>query len=200
VDILINNAGYAIFGAVEDISIVEARRQFEVNLFGLGSLTQKVLPYMRSKRAGTIINVTSMVGKIYSPLSAWYIATKHALEGWSDCLRVELSPFDIKVVIVEPGITKTGFGEVATPPFSARSAGSNYALMAGKMAASINETYSTNGKGSSPVIVSDAIVKAIKAKRPRTRYSAGYLAKPLIFMRWLLPDRLFDKLLLSQLK
>ena len=99
IDVLFNNAGYAIYGAVEDITIDEARRQFEVNIFGLASLTQKVLPYMRAKRSGTIINTSSIGGKIYSPLGAWYHATKHALEGWSDCLRLEVKQFNIDVVI-----------------------------------------------------------------------------------------------------
>ena len=93
VDVLVNNAGYAIYGPIEAITIDEARRQFEVNIFGVARLTQLVLPYMRAQKAGKIINVSSVGGKIYSPLGAWYHATKHALEGWSDCLRLELKQF-----------------------------------------------------------------------------------------------------------
>ena len=92
---LINNAGYSVYGAVEDVSQKDARRQFEVNLFGLAFLTQKVLPSMRENQSGHIINVTSVGGKIYAPLGAWYHASKHAVEGWSDCLRVEVEQFSI---------------------------------------------------------------------------------------------------------
>ncbi|PAM93753.1 short-chain dehydrogenase/reductase [Flavobacterium sp. IR1] len=200
IDILINNAGYAVFGAVEDSTLEDARKQFEVNFFGLANLTQKVLPYMRSRGKGTIINVSSVVGKLYSPLSGWYVATKYALEGWSDCLRIELSPFNIKVIIIQPGIIKTEFIDIASPSLAAHAVKSDYALMAKKMADSINNSNSLNGKASNPIIVSNIIAKAIKAKRPQTRYTIGYLAKPLLFVRWLLPDRFFDKLMLSQFK
>ena len=90
IDVLINNAGYAIYGAVEDTTIEDARRQFEVNFFWLAAITKEVLPLMRKQQSCKIINITSMGGKIYTPLSAWYQATKHALEGWSDCLRIEV--------------------------------------------------------------------------------------------------------------
>jgi NADP-dependent 3-hydroxy acid dehydrogenase YdfG len=105
IDVLINNAGYAIYGAVEDTTIEDAKRQFDVNIFGLASITQKVLPTMRKNKKGKIINVSSMGGKMYTPLGAWYHATKHALEGWSDCLRLELKEFGIDVVIIEPGLS-----------------------------------------------------------------------------------------------
>ena len=112
IDVLVNNAGYAIWGAVEDVSYEDAKRQFEVNLFGLAEVTKAVLPIMRVKKRGKIINITSIGGKIYSPLGAWYHATKHALEGWSDCLRLEVEEFGIDVVIIEPGAIRTEFGEV----------------------------------------------------------------------------------------
>ena len=107
IDVLVNNAGYAIYGAMEDTSIEDARRQFEVNLFGLARITQLVLPSMRNEKSGTIINMSSMGGKIYIPFGSWYHGTKHALEGWSDCMRTELKDFGIKVVIIEPGGIKT---------------------------------------------------------------------------------------------
>ena len=114
VDILINNAGFGMYGAMEDTSIDDARYQFEVNLFGLARLTQLVLPYMRAQRSGTIVNVSSMGGKVYTPLGSWYHATKHALEGWSDCLRLELAAFNINVVVIQPGAIQTEFGDVMT--------------------------------------------------------------------------------------
>ena len=98
IDVLINNAGFGMYGSMEESSIADARYQFEVNLFGLARLTQLALPYMRQKGAGTIVNISSMGGKMYTPLGSWYHATKHALEGWSDCLRIELASFGIKVI------------------------------------------------------------------------------------------------------
>jgi short-subunit dehydrogenase len=114
VDVLVNNAGFGLYGPVEEIGIDEARYQFEVNVFGAARLTQLLLPAMRARRSGYIINITSIGGKIYTPLGAWYHATKHALEGWSDCLRLEVAEFGIKVVIVEPGLIETGFGDVVS--------------------------------------------------------------------------------------
>jgi NADP-dependent 3-hydroxy acid dehydrogenase YdfG len=103
IDILVNNAGYGSYGALEDVPLSEARSQFEVNVFGASRLTQLVLLQMRQQRSGTIVNITSMGGKIYTPLGSWYHATKFALEAISDCLRMELKPFNINVVVIEPG-------------------------------------------------------------------------------------------------
>ena len=113
IDVLVNNAGYSTPGPVEEVPIAEAKRNFDVNLFGLARLTQEVLPYMRKAKSGSIVNVSSVVGKTYFPFGAWYIATKHALEGWSDTLRLELHPFNIKVAIIEPGAIRTEFMDVA---------------------------------------------------------------------------------------
>lgn len=126
IDVLWNNAGYAIYGSVEDVSIEEARKQFEVNLFGLADLTKEVIPVMRNQKSGLIINTSSIGGKIYSPLGAWYHATKHALEGWSDCLRLELQQFNINVVILEPGAIITEFFDVMLQPMIERSKGGPY--------------------------------------------------------------------------
>jgi len=126
IDVLINNAGFAVYGAVEQVALDEARRQFEVNLFGLASLTQKILPQMRQLQAGHIINISSIGGKVYTPLGAWYHATKHALEGWSDSLRVEVADFGIKVSIIEPGAIETEFSDVMTEPMVALSEGGPY--------------------------------------------------------------------------
>ena len=112
IDVLFNNAGYGSYGAVEDVPIADARRQFEVNLFGLSRLTQLVLPYMRQQSSGKIINTSSAGGKIYTLLGAWYHAAKHALEGYSDCLRVEVKPFGIDVIVIEPGATESEWAEV----------------------------------------------------------------------------------------
>jgi short-subunit dehydrogenase len=194
VDVLVNNAGYGMYGAVEDATIEEARRQFEVNIFGLAHLTQLVLPYMREQRAGKIINISSMGGKIYTPLGAWYHATKHALEGWSDCLRLELAPFSIDVIIIEPGMIETEFGEVMTAGMMEKSGTSAYSDLAKKLAKAATNG---NGRGSHPSVIAQVISKAVKSRKPKTRYAAGNMAKPLIFLRKVLSDRIFDKLILS---
>ena len=190
IDILINNAGFGLYGAMEDIPLDEARYQFEVNLFGLARLTQLALPYMRAQRAGTIVNISSVGGKIYTPLGSWYHATKHALEGWSDSLRLELKPFDIHVVIVEPGLISTEFSDVLAGPMGQHSADGPYREMVQAVASAAG-----GGNGlsySPPAVIAATISQALKARRPRTRYAAGSMAKPLILARRLLSDRLFD--------
>jgi short-subunit dehydrogenase len=200
IDILINNAGYAIYGAVEDTSMEDARRQFEVNIFGLARLTQLVLPHMREQKSGKIINISSMGGKIYTPLGAWYHATKHALEGWSDALRLEVKQFNIDVVIVEPGAIATEFGDVMLEPMLSRSGEGPYSHIAQSMANATRSSYEKKGASSPPSVIANVISKAIEAKRPRTRYVAGKMAKPLMFIRKHLSDRAFDRIMLSQVK
>ena len=198
VDVLINNAGYGMYGAMEDVTIEDARRQFEVNLFGLANLTKSVLPGMRAKKSGKIINISSMGGKIYTPLGAWYHATKHALEGWSDCLRLELSPFNIDVVIVEPGVIKTEFGDVMLAPMMERSGNSAYGEIAHKLEQRMKESYE-QGFASDPEVIAKVVSQAVKAKKPKTRYAAGQFAKPLMFLRKWLSDRAFDKIIRASL-
>ena len=126
VDLLVNNAGYGSYGAVEDVPIDEARRQFEVNVFGLARLTQLVTPHMRAQTSGRIINVSSIGGKFYEPLGAWYHATKFAVEGFSDSLRLELAPYGIRVVIIEPGPILTEWNEIARDSLVETSRGTAY--------------------------------------------------------------------------
>lgn len=199
IDVLINNAGYAIYGSVEETTIEDARRQFEVNIFGLGRLTQLVLPQMRKQKSGKIINISSMGGKMYTPLGAWYHATKHALEGWSDCLRIELKEFNIDVVLIEPGIITTEFGDVMISPMVKRSGSGPYAKIASAMAKASQASYKKGG-GSDPSVIANVISKAIATSKPKTRYVAGKMAKPMIWLRTYLGDRLFDKIIMSQVK
>jgi len=198
VDVLINNAGFGMYGSVEETSIADARYQFEVNLFGMARLTQLLLPAMRRRGAGKIINLSSMGGKIYTPLGAWYHATKHAIEGWSDCLRIELAPLGIDVVIIEPGIIATEFGNVMLDPMLKRSGHGPYRALAQGMAKGTRDSYGRPGAASPPSVVVDAIVKAITASRPQTRYAVGKLARPMILLRKFLGDRIFDKAIMSQ--
>ena len=122
IDVLINNAGYGSYGAVEDVPMEEARRQVEVNLFGLAEMTRLVLPHMRAQASSTIVNMSSMGGTIYFPLGAWYHATKHAVEAFSDCLRLEVSRFAVDVVIITPGAIDTGFNAIVRDQVLAASA------------------------------------------------------------------------------
>jgi NAD(P)-dependent dehydrogenase (short-subunit alcohol dehydrogenase family) len=197
VDVLVNNAGFGLYGPVEEIGIDEARYQFEVNLFGAARLTQLLLPAMRAKGSGHIVNITSMGGKMYSILGAWYHATKHALEGWSDCLRLEVAEFGIKVVIIEPGVIETGFGDAASDSITKRSASGPYGRLVKMVAMSIKKTYG-QGTGSSPDLIADVVSRAVKDSNPSTRYAAGKFAKMLIRMRVWLGDRVFDRIILSQ--
>ncbi|RUW72268.1 MULTISPECIES: oxidoreductase [unclassified Mesorhizobium] len=199
VDVLVNNAGFGLYGPVEDIGIDEARYQFEVNVFGPARLTQLLLPAMRRKKAGTIVNITSMGGKIYTLLGAWYHATKHALEGWSDSLRLELAPFGIKVVVVEPGLIETGFGDVVADGLLKRSGTSAYAEVAQMVAKTTKASYG-HGRGSDPTVIADVVSTAVRSTRPRTRYAAGKYARMMIGVRKWLGDRMFDRLILSQMR
>ncbi|PIQ29161.1 short-chain dehydrogenase/reductase [bacterium (Candidatus Blackallbacteria) CG17_big_fil_post_rev_8_21_14_2_50_48_46] len=200
IDVLINNAGYGSYGSVEETSIEEAKRQFEVNNFGLARLTQAVIPHMRKQGAGRIINISSMGGKIYFPLGAWYHASKHALEGWSDCLRIELKPFGIDVVIIEPGVIATEFGEVMSEPLLERSGQGPYAKMAKTMAKMTQESYQKPNAASPAHLIAETIAQAIQAKRPKTRYVAGKMARPMILLRKIFGDRIYDQALFGMLK
>ncbi|GAB5551983.1 MAG: oxidoreductase [Saprospiraceae bacterium] len=200
IDTLINNAGYAIYGSVEETSIEDARRQFEVNIFGLARMTQLVLPHMREKSSGQIINVSSMGGRIYMPLGAWYHGTKHALEGWSDCLRLEVKPFGIDVVVIRPGAIATEFGEVMLEPMLKRSGDGPYKKITQSMAKSIRDSYEKENASSPPSVIANTISKAVNASKPKTRYTAGKLAKPLVFVRNYLGDRIYDWAINSQFK
>lgn len=196
IDVLINNAGYAIYGAMQDTTIEDARRQFEVNLFGLARITQLVLPHMREKKTGTIINMSSMGGKMYIPFGSWYHGTKHALEGWSDCLRTELKQFGIKVVIVEPGGIKTEFDDVMLQPMIDRSGDGPYAELTKKVVKGVKDTYHGT-RASHPSVIANCISMAVNSNKPKTRYRAGYMAKPAVFIRTFLGDNVWDWLVMK---
>jgi NAD(P)-dependent dehydrogenase (short-subunit alcohol dehydrogenase family) len=189
IDVLVNNAGYGSYGALEDVPLSEARYQFEVNVFGLARLIQLVLPHMRRQGSGRIINISSIGGKIYEPLGGWYHAAKFAVEGLSDSLRVELRPFGIDVVIIEPGAIRTEWGAISAQKLRQASTGTAYQKQAATMAA-VLESFSA--LASPPSVIADTIARAVTAGRPRTRYVAGRGARAAITARQLLPDRAFD--------
>ncbi|MGX4202143.1 oxidoreductase [Bacillus velezensis] len=196
IDVLFNNAGYGSYGAVEDVPLDEAKRQFEVNLFGLSRLTQLVLPHMREQRSGKIINNSSMGGKVYTPLGAWYHATKHALEGYSDCLRFEVAQFGIDVVIIEPGSIESEWNDITLENVQKTSGHTAYA----KMTKAFVDMSKRSPKSTSPKVIAEIVLRAIESKKPRTRYVAGQFAKPLITLRKLVSDRMFDGILYRMFK
>lgn len=197
VDILINNAGYGHYGPIEDVPMSDARYQLEVNLFGLARLTQLVLPKMREQHYGKIVNISSTGGKVAGPIGGWYHASKFALEGLSDSLRMEVKQFGIDVIVIEPGGVKTEWGEIAVGNAIKTADNSAYKKLIAS-AQRINET--EGAKSAEPVVIAEVIKKAIEAGKPKIRYVKGHLAKPILFMRKLLNDRALDKVILSQLK
>jgi NAD(P)-dependent dehydrogenase (short-subunit alcohol dehydrogenase family) len=194
IDVLVNNAGYGSYGALEDVPLDEGRRQFEVNVFGLARLCQLVLPMMRAQKSGKIVNVTSIGGKIWEPLGAWYHATKFAVEGLSDCLRVEAAPFGVDVIVIEPGAIRTEWAGIARDGLLQMSGGSAYAELA-KRHARMLATADTSSLASPPEVVARTIVRAVTARRPKTRYATGGGARTILFLRKILPNRMFDRLI-----
>ena len=194
IDVLVNNAGYGSYGAIEDVPIDEARRQFEVNVFGLARLTQLVAPHMRAQGSGTIINISSMGGRLTTPLGGWYHATKYAVEALSDALRMELRPFGIDVVVVEPGGIRTEWYAIAADHLEATAEGSVYATQV-KAVAGTMRSESYQRRYSPPAVIARTIGKIVTARHPHTRYAVGFMARPLIAARRILPDRAFDRLI-----
>jgi len=199
IDILINNAGYGLWGAVETISIDEAKRQFDVNIFGLAYLTKKIIPFMREQKSGKIINMSSMGGKVYTPFGAWYHATKYALEGWSDCLRIELKSFGIDVILIEPGVIKTEFQDVMMDSTVERSIGTPYENKLKALEKATQEMYA-RGIGSPPSTITKLIIKAINSHNPKRRYVGGLFAKPMLFIKKWFGDKMYEKAIMSQIK
>lgn len=195
IDALVNNAGYGSYGAVEDVPLAEARRQYEVNTFGLVRMSQLVLPTMREQRSGRIINITSMGGKIWTPFGAWYHATKHAVEVLSDVMHFETHPFGVDVVVVQPGGIATDWGRIAAEHLRASLERSAY-RKDGTLVADVLETT----VGASPEVIARVVSRALDAKRPRRRYAAPFDAKALIFLHWLLPEGLWAKLIWGSVK
>lgn len=193
-DALINNAGYGSYGALEDVPLDEGRRQFEVNVFGLARLIQLAAPVMRAQGAGTIVNITSIGGKMHEPMGSWYHATKFAVEGLSDCLRMELAPFGVHVVVVEPGAIRTEWSSIARQGLLAHSGHTDYATQAHAHARMLASS-ETSPMVSPPDVVAKTIAQALQARRPRTRYATGGGARIILFLRTLLSDRGFDALM-----
>ncbi|MDP2892442.1 MAG: SDR family oxidoreductase [Bacillota bacterium] len=185
IDILINNAGWGVAGSVEDISAEEARRQMDVNFMGAALVIKHILPIMREKRKGLIINVSSVGGYIWLPFQAYYSASKSALEALSEALHIELKPFNIRVSIVEPTDTKTGFTEARAV---AKAALENDAYKE-EFARSLKKMAQFEQNGQEPAEVAKQIIAIIKKKKPPIRRPVGLDSKLLLVMKRLLPSR-----------
>ncbi len=191
IDVLVNNAGYGYLGAIENVTMEEARRQLEVNLFGLARLTQLVLPYMRENHFGRIINTSSVAGKSVILFGGWYNVSKFAVEAFSDALRMETKPFGIDVCIIEPGAIKTAWGIIAADNLEASSRGTAYEQSGLKMATFMRRIY-TGNLLSQPTAVARAIYRAANARCPRARYRAGLGSRAMLFFHAILPAKCWD--------
>jgi NAD(P)-dependent dehydrogenase (short-subunit alcohol dehydrogenase family) len=207
VGVLINNAGYGLYGPVEQLPMDEIRRQFETNFFGLVRLTQLVLPGMRRRGGGRILNVSSMGGRVTLPGGAFYHASKYAVEALSDALRMEVAQFGIDVVLIEPGPVKTPWNDVAAASLSAAApaaaAGGNgdpYAAYKTAVGASFGRTQAglVGRLGSTSEDVARVITQAVTARRPRARYLINPVAKSIVAMNRVLPARAYDSVVRRQ--
>lgn len=192
IDVLVNNAGIGLLGAAEESSIEQVRSLFEVNYFGLVGMTNAVLPSMRQRRSGRIINISSILGLIPAPYSAHYSATKHAVEGYSDSLDHEVRSFGIRVSLVEPGITRSSFEQSAL-----KSDGSIADYAEGR---AILENAMKDGMvaGDPPEIVARTVVRAATEPKPKRRYASGKVAERASLARRLVPAEWFDQSLRKQ--
>ena len=195
---LVNNAGYGVYGPVEEVDLDDVRRQFETNVFGLARLVQLVLPGMRRARRGRVVNISSMGGRITFPLGGYYHASKYAVESISDALRMEVRPFGLDVVVVEPGLITTGFESTASSSLAAAGDGPYAAMRAGADEAMADSYRSRNAAG--PEAVASVVRRAVEARRPRTRYVVTPAAKALVQLRRLGGDRVWDAVASRQLR
>lgn len=194
IDVLVNNAGYGYLGAIENVSIAEARRQLEVNLFGLARLTQLVLPFMRKQHSGRIINISSVAGKAVILFGGWYNVSKYSVEAFSDALRMEVKPFGIKVSIIEPGGIKTDWGIIAADNLETSTIDTAYENAGYRMASLLKLGYTSNIL-SNPRKVAKAITRAVNARRPKVRYRLGAGSGLIVFFHAILPARWWDAIM-----
>ena len=193
IDVLVNNAGYGYFGAIENVKMEEARKQLEVNVFGMARMCQLVLPTMREQHSGRIINIASIAGRATVYFGGWYNVSKFAVETFSDALRMETKPFGIDVVLIEPSAIKTNWGIIAADNLEASSKGTVYEEKAQNEANNMHKAYTSN-MFSKPAVVTKAICKAVNRRHPRTRYCIGRGGKMIIFLHSILPTRWWDRI------
>lgn len=194
IDVLVNNAGYGFFGPIETAPMEEARKQLEVNVFGLARLTQLVLPHMRKQGRGRIINTSSIAGKMVFYMGGWYNVTKYSVEAFSDALRMEMKPFGIDVVMIEPGAIKTDWGIIAAKHLKESSAGTAYEAAGTQWAHNMDWFYRTNML-SSPKVITKAISEAVNSRRPKARYCRGRFSVIGRLAHALMPARWWDAMM-----
>jgi NADP-dependent 3-hydroxy acid dehydrogenase YdfG len=200
VGVLINNAGYSQSGAVEAVPIDQARRQFETNVFGLVRMCQLVLPGMRAQRWGKIVNLSSMGGRLTFPGGGLYHATKYAVEALSDAMRFEVRGFGVDVILVEPGLIVTNFGETAAGSVQTAEEDGAYGEFNRKVAKLTEEAYKgpMAKLGAGPEAVAKTITRALESRRPKARYPVTASARLMIGQRRLTPDRVWDMIMRTQ--
>ena len=194
IDVLVNNAGYGFFGAIETVPLEEARKQLEVNVFGLARLTQLVLPHMRKQGSGRIINTSSIAGKMVFYMGGWYNVTKYSVEAFSDALRMEMKPFGIDVVMIEPGAIKTDWGLIAAKHLKESSSGTAYEAAGTQWANNMDWFYKTNML-SKPAVITKAICRAVNSRCPRARYCRGRFSIIGRIAHALMPARWWDAMM-----
>ena len=170
IDVLVNNAGYVLEGAFEDLSVDEIKAQYETNVFGLIRTTQAVLPIMRKQKSGIIVNISSAAGRFGYPGGSAYISTKFAVEGLSESMAYELEPFGIKVVVVEPGVIRTNIFDSVVVARKSQDPNSPYTQITQKMASAFEEMMKN---ASSPELVAKVVLEAVTNENPNFRYLAG---------------------------
>jgi len=200
IDLLVNNAGFGLGGGIEDVPIEDARKQFEVNVFGLSRLIQLVLPSMREHHSGKIINISSMAGCFSTPFSGWYHASKFSIEALSDALRMETAPFGIKVVIIEPGMIQTDWGVIHGKNIRKYSGNGAYKHNADQVAEYYETGYVNKRNLTKPEVISRLIVKVALKKNPKDRYAAGKYSKMFIFFRKILKNKMYDLVVRGNMK
>lgn len=198
VGILVNNAGYAEYGPLEEVSLDRWRKEFETNVLGLVGMTQLVLPGMRVRRRGQIVNVSSMGGLLSFPGGSAYHASKYAVEALSDVLRFEVAPFGIDVVVIEPGLIKTRFGDTALGAEAPVDHAGPYAGLSRILDTRVRTLYAPTARGAGPEVVAKVILGAAMSARPRTRYKVQAAAHLLPTLRHVLPDRAWDRVMRHQ--
>jgi NAD(P)-dependent dehydrogenase (short-subunit alcohol dehydrogenase family) len=198
IDVLINNAGFAVAGFAEEVSIDEYRKQFETNVLGVIAVTQAILPLMRKQQKGTIINISSISGRVGFPGLSPYVTSKHAIEGWSESLRLEMKPFGIEVVLIEPGSYQTNIwssGKHVTK--KSLTIDSPYYELMNKLEHHIEKGSSNFGD---PTEVSMLIARIARKKRKRLRYMVGKGVRMTALLKGIIPWRIWERALLKQIK
>ena len=197
IDVLINNAGYGEYGPVEDISLEHARRQFETNFFGAADLAQLVLPIMRAQQSGRIINISSIGGDVYMPLGAYYHATKAALQQWSDSLDIEIAPFGVRSLVIQPGGTQSAWSDIAMGRARVNlKPDSVYTSLVDKVSALLTTNEHTSGASSEDL--AQAFYKAATDTRPKRRYFHAFSDRAMVWLARSCP-RVFKKLFMTAL-